>query len=293
MNLYSCTLFSAVFAATSIVIPSCCYAGVEVDLVSSVASIQPGKPFTVALRMQHDPHWHTYWVNTGTGLPTSLTWQLPDGFKAGDIDWPVPKVFRNISDKVTGYGYEDENLLLVRITPPANLGPGTTVVLKAHADWLVCEDVCMPGSGDFSLTLPVSAASPLLDEKWAKKIAEFSSLLPVVLPPGWSAESVQKGAVVELHLKVGSGARPIASSLYFFSADGFIDYGQPQIVRMLPDGYLFRLIVADAAATKATHLVGVIRAENGWGVAGEVVGLTVDSGISVDVPLTVESGRRL
>ena len=90
MNLYSCTLFSAVFAATSIVIPSCCYAGVEVDLVSSVASIDPGKPFTVALRMQHDPHWHTYWVNAGTGLPTSLTWQLPDGFKAGDIDWPVP-----------------------------------------------------------------------------------------------------------------------------------------------------------------------------------------------------------
>ena len=50
---------------------------VEVELVSEVASIAPGQPFTVALRMQHEPHWHSYWLAAGTGYATSLAWTLP------------------------------------------------------------------------------------------------------------------------------------------------------------------------------------------------------------------------
>ena len=45
---------------------------VQASLVAADASIQTGQPFTVALRFVHDPHWHTYWFNPGTGLPTSL-----------------------------------------------------------------------------------------------------------------------------------------------------------------------------------------------------------------------------
>ncbi len=259
-----------------------CHAGVEADLVSAVASIQPGKPFTVALRMQHDPRWHTYWVNAGTGLPTSLTWQLPDGFKAGDINWPVPKVLHDMTGKVTGYGYEDENLLLVQITPPANLAPGGNVTLKAHADWLVCEEVCMPGGGDFSLTLPVEKEPPLPDETWAPKIAEFAARLPVVLPSGWKATATRRGGFVELQLNVSRGARPLASSLYFFSADGLIDYEKPQVIRMVPEGYVFRLAVAQEADPKAARLVGVLRADRGWGATDAASGVNIDVNIGSD-----------
>ncbi|MFZ9683332.1 MAG: thiol:disulfide interchange protein, partial [Cephaloticoccus sp.] len=58
-------------------------AQVEASLVAAESSIQPGRPFTVALRLQHDPHWHTYWLNPGTGLKTELQWDLPAGFTAG------------------------------------------------------------------------------------------------------------------------------------------------------------------------------------------------------------------
>ena len=67
-----------------------CDGQVETELVGAVASIQPGRPFTVALRMAHQPGWHTYWVNPGTGLATSLSWTLPEGFKTGPIQWPTP-----------------------------------------------------------------------------------------------------------------------------------------------------------------------------------------------------------
>ena len=58
---------------------------VGAQLVSDAAAIVPGQPFTVALRLQHDPHWHSYWIAPGTGYPTSLAWTLPEGFKAGEI----------------------------------------------------------------------------------------------------------------------------------------------------------------------------------------------------------------
>jgi DsbC/DsbD-like thiol-disulfide interchange protein len=128
---------------------------VTVELVAHDASIQPGKTFRVAVKLDHDPHWHSYWINAGTGYPTSIAWTLPDGFKAGPILWPTPHVVKDSSGKVTGNGYEDQIFLYVDITPPADLKPGTSVTLKALVEWLMCEDVCKPGDANVELTLPV------------------------------------------------------------------------------------------------------------------------------------------
>jgi thiol:disulfide interchange protein DsbD len=69
---------------------------VEVELVSDVAAIVPGQTLTVALRINHDDHWHTYWKNPGdAGLQTELIWKLPDGFSAGPIRWQLLTPNRN------------------------------------------------------------------------------------------------------------------------------------------------------------------------------------------------------
>src|SRR5580658_2332184 len=120
-------------------------AQVSASLVSADASIQPGTPFTLALRLVHKPHWHSYWVNPGTGLPTTLKWSLPDGWKAGDIQWPAPILLTDTRGNVIGNGYEGDLLLPVTITPPAELKPGATVVLPVAADWLMCQEECVPG----------------------------------------------------------------------------------------------------------------------------------------------------
>ncbi len=45
----------------------------KAQLISEDKSIQPGKPFCVALRLKMDEHWHTYWKNPGdSGLTAKI-----------------------------------------------------------------------------------------------------------------------------------------------------------------------------------------------------------------------------
>jgi len=130
---------------------------VEASLLSEVSAIQPGQPFMVALRLSHDEHWHTYWINDGdSGLPTTISWQLPEGFTAGPIQWPHPQ--RLPMPPLMSFGYEGEALLLVEITPPAEL-PAGEVTLNARVSWLMCKEICIPGKANLSLTLPVGTAA--------------------------------------------------------------------------------------------------------------------------------------
>src|ERR1035438_8896379 len=92
-------------------------AQVQASLVSSVAAVKPGRPFTVALRLVHEKGWHTYWRNPGIGIATTLDWKLPPGWslpprwKAGEIQWPAPEVLTDDKGSVTGNGYEGDLLL--------------------------------------------------------------------------------------------------------------------------------------------------------------------------------------
>ncbi|HMD61832.1 MAG TPA: protein-disulfide reductase DsbD domain-containing protein, partial [Opitutaceae bacterium] len=145
-------------------------AQVAASLVPADGSIQPGTPFTVALRLVHKPHWHTYWANPGTGLPTTLKWTLPLGWKAGDIQWPAPVLLSDSRGNIVGNGYDGDLLLPVTITPPADLKPGANVELRVGADWLMCQDECVPGNARLSLALPVGPDEPRPDPEWGPRI---------------------------------------------------------------------------------------------------------------------------
>ncbi len=125
---------------------------VEVELVSPNGAARPGEELVVGLRIRHDPHWHTYWRNPGdSGLPTTLQWQLPPGVQAGEIQWPAPK--RLPIGPLTNFGYEDELVLPVALRVPAGVaGP---LKLQVQADWLMCKDVCIPGSASLALDVPL------------------------------------------------------------------------------------------------------------------------------------------
>jgi thiol:disulfide interchange protein len=116
-----------------------------------------GKPLWLGLKIEHAPHWHTYWKNPGdSGLPTTLSWTLPAGFGAGEIAWPTPKPLP--VGPLVNFGYEGTLLLPVPVTVPAGFD-ADTLDIKLHAEWLICKDVCIPESGDFALRLPARAAT--------------------------------------------------------------------------------------------------------------------------------------
>jgi len=105
---------------------------VKAQLIADTDAIAPGKTFTAGLLLRMAPHWHTYWKFSGdAGLPSEIKWTLPPGWKAGEIQWPIPLRLKDPGDIET-YGYEDEVLLMQQITPPASLAD-SSVKLSADA----------------------------------------------------------------------------------------------------------------------------------------------------------------
>src|SRR4051812_42548502 len=89
------------------------------ELVAGKQGIAPGETIHIALRQKIQAHWHTYWRNAGdSGEPTQIKWTLPTGWQAGEFIWPAPKKLP--VGPLVNYGYEDEVLLPMTLTAPAN-----------------------------------------------------------------------------------------------------------------------------------------------------------------------------
>jgi len=249
------------------------HGAVEAELVPAVASVQPGQPFEVALRLAHDPHWHSYWINPGTGYPTTIKWTLPSGWKAGDIQWPVPHVLTDAHGSVIGNGYDGEVFLPVTLTPPADLQPGGSVTLHAAVAWLMCQDVCMPGDAELGLTLPVDRTPPQPDPRWGEKLAAAQEKLPRA-PDAWALAATRTTNGVTLTVQPPAGLALAADNFHFFGYDGLIAFDHPQTVVQKGNTFVLALPVDDAEAKEATHLSGVLALGNG-GIPG----------IRVDIPL--------
>jgi thiol:disulfide interchange protein DsbD len=134
--------------------------GVPVGLSEAAAA---GQPVWAGLQLTHQPHWHTYWKNSGdSGLPTSLQWTLPPGVMAGDIAWPVPKKIRIGS--LANYGYEDTVLLPVPLTVTPDFKPplgSSTLEVRLKASWLVCRQECIPEDGEFAVQIPIKGSTAI------------------------------------------------------------------------------------------------------------------------------------
>lgn len=248
---------------------------VKASLVAADATARPGTPLTVAVRFLHDPHWHTYWVFPGTGLPTAIKWTLPPGWQAGDIQWPAPQVLKDSRGNIVGNGYEGELFLPITLVVPPDARPGETVELKAAVDWLMCEDVCIPGSARLSLSVPVSAEPPSAHPEWGAKIRATIAGLPRS-DPGWQVSATRAAKTVTLRVTPAGTATHAPKAPHFFSEDGLIGYDQPQTVK--PDGrggFVLTLPVDPTGPVETKQLVGVITSANGWLPGDTLRGLRV------------------
>ena len=250
-------------------------AQVEASLVSADRSIQPGHPVHVALHLVHQPHWHTYWKNPGTGLPTALAWSLPPGWSASDIEWPTPHLLSDTHGTPFGNGFDGDTLLPVTLTPPANLKPGDTVVLKASATWLMCMDSCVPGDAEVSLSLPVSAEAPAPDPAYAARIESLRKSLPRAVP-GWSVSASKAGQTVKLTLTPTGSVTP-PTRPHFFSLDALIDFDKPQTLATAANGSVtLTLSVGSDGPANPTRLVGVLASETSWQEGQDLPGFLID-----------------
>ena len=152
---------------------------VEASLVADTTAIVPGQPFRLGLLLRMAPGWHTYWENPGdSGLATNFDPQLPEGFTAGDIAWPLPKRLVEPGD-IEVYAYKGEVLLVRTVTPPATID-AADITIPAKSSWLVCEAICIPGKADLQIDLPVAASAEPAN---ADLFAKFAALVPSANKP--------------------------------------------------------------------------------------------------------------
>jgi thiol:disulfide interchange protein DsbD len=247
---------------------------VTAELISETAQVQSGTSFYVGVQFQILPHWHLYWKNPGdSGLPPNIEWDLPEGFTAGDIEWPYPRYIGMAG--LASFSYENSLLLMLPIQAPASLDGKTEVTLSAKVDWLVCEKVCLPGNAEVSLTLPVSRKTPT-PSPHADLFAKVRNLHPVPLPSSGgpepsSASDAAEGvtasrseALVRLSIPVGL-LGPGDVFLRFFPHDAmtYQNTGH-QVLQQQQEHYILTLPLNPSETEPPKTVAGVLVSETGW-----------------------------
>lgn len=245
---------------------------VQASLLADVSAVVPGKPFTVGILLRMVPNWHTYWKFPGdAGIPTEMKWKLPAGWKAGDIQWPIPLKLNEPGD-IQIYGYHDEVLLLQEVTPPASVSE-STVQLAGEASWLVCEKICIPGSAKLQLNLPVAAQNAPANEAI---FSRYRRSLPQSWPDPNVAKASWKRNGTELELVVESAALanyPVAD--FFPLPEANVVVGHPKAERAAVGKISFRVPI-ETKDGKLSTLNGIIvfgqdyhgPGRNAWSLTG-------------------------
>lgn len=207
--------------------------GVDIELISSVKTVAPSSTFTVGLMIRHHPGFHTYWKNPGAvGFPIQVEWELPEGFVAFDVLWPVPQVSSMAGHPV--FGYESDVMLLIDIMAPKDLPEGE---IELHADvaWMACSNSCHPDSRRFSVSIP-AGESQLCDDDREDLFTRAGSRIPRLLT-GWQSEVMSKpdAEMIEVVLTPPDG-EDIPSDLLFFSEDRQVSSDPLPTIQRSDDG---------------------------------------------------------
>lgn len=241
---------------------------VTVQLITDVTAISPGDPFLVGLILKPKAGYHTYWKGPGiVGVATDIEWQLPTGFRAGDIIWPAPD--RVDMAGINAHGYNGEICLLVEIDTPQTI-ESESVNLKAKATWMCCDISCHPGFADFELNLPVnSSRSPAhVIEERRLLFQKTLDNVPPKSPDNWtiSAQLVTRDSI-ELNLVIPNLKSKNVDSVYFFCYDLQVNSNISQEVTLTnlnSSQISVSLARSDFAPDNPESLEGVIYHPAGW-----------------------------
>ena len=141
----------------------------------------PGESVTLLWKFEMAADWHLYWSGRNdSGYPPKVDLDLPDGWLAGGLQWPVPERYVMPGD-ILDHVYHHEVVLLQKIGVPTGARPGDEVAITAKVGWLGCKDACVPGTADLSFTVPVAVHAEKTNEE---TLAEARGLLPESLPEG-------------------------------------------------------------------------------------------------------------
>ena len=132
---------------------------VRARLILDSSALAPGESTWGLLELEPQRDWHVYWRQPGdSGEPPRLTWKLPKGLSAGELQHPAPELYRE--GPLVQFIHPGAVGLPFRLSADADFEPpvdGTPAwQLEASASWLVCKDVCEFELAEFSVEVVVA-----------------------------------------------------------------------------------------------------------------------------------------
>jgi thiol:disulfide interchange protein DsbD len=234
-----------------------------VQMVVPPAQIYPGQNFTAGLYFKLEPGWHVYWVNAGdSGEPPAIHWTLPTGLTADPIEFPAPQ--RLPLGPLMDFGYENEVLFPIPMHVASDFKPaGSVAKLGGKVTWLVCRDVCLPGSAMLSVDRQALSSAPLGIGSIASDqqlLDRFRNTLPQPLPARDQAKFQTTPTGFTLAVETGSQEH---TAEFFPSDQNIISNPAPQPVKFSRNGVEISLTKDESLTTAPKELHGVLVLDNG------------------------------
>jgi DsbC/DsbD-like thiol-disulfide interchange protein len=223
------------------------------ELVAENQWITAGHDFNLGLHFELEKGWHIYWINPGdSGEPPRVKWQLPEGVTAGALQWPTPR--RLGTPSIVDFGYQDAVTLIIPMHAAGSLGLGEPAKIGAQIKVLVCREMCIPGSAQLSLVLPVKSESPAPDGRTRNLFIAARKSLPRPAPTNWKLNSdEEKGSFVTANV-----GHEITQAAFFPVAESQISNAAAQKLVPTAGGFRLTLQKSDQLLKPIERLKGVL-----------------------------------
>lgn len=190
-------------------------------LLAEQTALVPGQTAWFALVQDIQDGWHVYWRNPGdSGLPLEASWKSSIDLNGGAPLYPLPE--RIPAGPFVNFGHHGEPVFLLPVEVPSDAVISQDQKIELTATWLICEDICVPETGVFTLSMPVAAdAAPIADV--VELAATTRSQQPV---PFEGQAGFKPGAEGPLISLAGLGAHGLAEAgdvLFFPYGEGLIE----------------------------------------------------------------------
>lgn len=219
----------------------------QAELISETTVLAPGQVGTLGLRITLVDGWHTYWLNPGdSGSPIRLRFTPSPGLKVRKVLFPIPE--RELTGPLISFVYKHEVLLPIEVEVDSDVKPGRTLKLDVDAEWLVCEDVCIPAITKLNLDVPIGTLEQVQP---GPRFGQFQATRALVPEPRKEfPHFVIKGEVASLKLPEMSND-DMVHEFFPFRASGVTN-----AVAKVEDGQL--LLEKSNVAAVAEDRVGVL-----------------------------------
>ncbi len=122
----------------------------KVRLISPMTASNNNNQLILALEYELEEEWKTYWKSPGGGgFPQKIIWNNSSNVQDIKILWPEPIEFEILGLK--SIGYKDKVIFPLIVDLEDNQKQTN---LNLNINYLVCKDVCIPGSADIFLNIP-------------------------------------------------------------------------------------------------------------------------------------------